>query len=92
MQGDLIPWTVTQQFQDADFASLSGARVVRIAVHPDMGRAGYGLRALELLAAYFQGELADLVGFLSVQIIPGGCPLLLLPLLSLPTALQLFCA
>jgi N-acetyltransferase 10 len=61
-QGDLIPWTVTQQFQDADFAALSGARVVRIAVHPDMARAGYGSRALELLAAYFQGELADLVG------------------------------
>ena len=62
-QGDLIPWTVTQQFQDAEFARLSGARVVRIAVHPDMGRAGYGSRALELLRRYFQGELADLVGF-----------------------------
>ena len=30
--GDLIPWTVAQQFQDHKFASLSGARVVRIAV------------------------------------------------------------
>ena len=28
--GDLIPWVVTQQFQDNDFASLSGARVVRV--------------------------------------------------------------
>lgn len=43
-QGDLIPWTIGQQFQDPDFPSLSGARVVRIAVHPDMGRAGYGSR------------------------------------------------
>ena len=33
--GDLIPWTVSQQFQDSDFGSLSGARVVRIATHPD---------------------------------------------------------
>ncbi|KAJ8299182.1 hypothetical protein KUTeg_023242 [Tegillarca granosa] len=33
--GDLIPWTVSQQFQDHDFPSLSGARVVRIATHPD---------------------------------------------------------
>eukprot|EP00478_Filoreta_tenera_P004713 GABV01005155.1.p2 GENE.GABV01005155.1~~GABV01005155.1.p2 ORF type:complete len:101 (+),score=19.99 GABV01005155.1:34-336(+) len=33
--GDLIPWTISQQFQDRDFAALSGARVVRIAVHPD---------------------------------------------------------
>ncbi len=61
MQGDMIPWTVSQQFQDSEFASLSGARIVRIAVHPDMTRAGYGSRALELLRRYYQGELADLV-------------------------------
>ena len=40
VQGDLIPWTVGQQFQDNDFPSLSGARIVRIAVHPDVPRAG----------------------------------------------------
>mgnify|MGYP003884777025 FL=1 len=40
--GDLIPWTVSQQFQDHKFASLSGARVVRIAVHPDATKMGYG--------------------------------------------------
>jgi len=33
--GDLIPWTIAQQFQDQDFPSLSGARIVRIATHPD---------------------------------------------------------
>ncbi|KAG6091086.1 killer toxin resistant protein, partial [Claviceps sp. LM454 group G7] len=32
--GDLIPWLVSQQFQDEEFASLSGARVVRIATNP----------------------------------------------------------
>jgi N-acetyltransferase 10 len=32
--GDLIPWTISQQFGDSKFAQLSGARVVRIAVHP----------------------------------------------------------
>ena len=26
--GDLIPWTVSEQFQDHNFASLSGARIV----------------------------------------------------------------
>ena len=36
--GDLIPWTISQQFQDAEFPSLSGARIVRIAVHPDVVR------------------------------------------------------
>ena len=34
--GDLIPWTVSQQFADSNFASLTGVRVVRIAVHPDL--------------------------------------------------------
>ncbi|KAH0620800.1 hypothetical protein JD844_021579 [Phrynosoma platyrhinos] len=33
--GDLIPWSISEQFQDPDFGSLSGGRVVRIAVHPD---------------------------------------------------------
>lgn len=40
VQGDLIPWTIGQQFQDPDFPSLSGARIVRIAVHPGLNRAG----------------------------------------------------
>ncbi|KAJ1475385.1 GNAT acetyltransferase 2-domain-containing protein, partial [Baffinella frigidus] len=34
--GDLIPWTIAQQFQDSDFAALSGARIVRIATHPEV--------------------------------------------------------
>lgn len=45
--GDLIPWTVGQQFQDQDFPQLSGARIVRIAVHPEMARAGYGSRLVK---------------------------------------------
>lgn len=32
--GDQIPWKFCQVFRDTDFPSLSGARVVRIAVHP----------------------------------------------------------
>ena len=32
--GDQIPWKFCEQFQDNVFPSLSGARVVRIAVHP----------------------------------------------------------
>lgn len=39
--GDMIPWTVSQQYQDDDFASLSGARVVRIAVHPDYAKVSF---------------------------------------------------
>ena len=33
--GDLIPWTISQQFNDHEFAGLSGGRIVRIATHPD---------------------------------------------------------
>ncbi|XP_006014727.1 RNA cytidine acetyltransferase isoform X1 [Alligator sinensis] len=54
--GDLIPWTVSEQFQDPDFGSLSGGRVVRIAVHPDYQGMGYGSRALSLLQMYYEGK------------------------------------
>ena len=55
--GDLIPWTVSQQFGDEGFAGLSGARIVRIATHPDAAKMGYGTRALELLTQYYSGRL-----------------------------------
>jgi N-acetyltransferase 10 len=58
--GDLIPWTLSQQFQDDSFPTLSGARVVRIATHPAAQRMGYGARALFLLSSYFQGEIVPL--------------------------------
>lgn len=53
--GDLIPWTVSEQFQDFEFCNLSGARVVRIATHPDYQGMGYGSRALSLLKQYYSG-------------------------------------
>jgi N-acetyltransferase 10 len=58
--GDLIPWLVSQQFQDDDFASLSGARVVRIATNPDYMSMGYGSKALGLLIDYYEGKFANL--------------------------------
>ncbi|KAJ5245897.1 RNA cytidine acetyltransferase [Penicillium chermesinum] len=58
--GDLIPWLVSQQFQDEDFASLSGARVVRIATNPEYVGMGYGSRALELLVDFFEGKFTSL--------------------------------
>lgn len=33
--GDMIPWTISQQYNDSEFGSLSGGRIVRIATHPD---------------------------------------------------------
>ncbi|KAH8977238.1 DUF699-domain-containing protein [Lactarius akahatsu] len=58
--GDLIPWLVAQQFQEGKFAMMSGARVVRIATHPDYSNMGYGARALHALNAYYSGEYFDL--------------------------------
>ena len=57
--GDMIPWTISQQFNDNEFATLSGARIVRIATHPDVQKMGYGSRAIDLLISYFQGEFND---------------------------------
>lgn len=58
--GDLIPWLVSQQFQDDEFASLSGARVVRIATNPEYASMGYGSRALELLVNYYDKKFTSL--------------------------------
>jgi N-acetyltransferase 10 len=57
--GDLIPWTVSEQFQDDSFAQLNGIRIIRIATHPSAQNKGYGSRALELLMKYYEQELID---------------------------------
>ncbi|GJJ13493.1 hypothetical protein Clacol_007747 [Clathrus columnatus] len=54
--GDLIPWIISEQYQEGKFASLSGARVVRIATHPDYTNMGYGARALEALNMFYNGD------------------------------------
>ncbi|XP_055381005.1 RNA cytidine acetyltransferase [Condylostylus longicornis] len=58
--GDLIPWTIAEQFQDSEFPNLSGARIVRIATHPNYQRMGYGKRALELLRDYYEEKFTNL--------------------------------
>ena len=57
--GDLIPWTLSQQFHDSQFASLSGARIIRIATNPNYQSKGYGTRALELLQEYYQSNFEN---------------------------------
>ncbi|XP_076915504.1 RNA cytidine acetyltransferase 1-like, partial [Bidens hawaiensis] len=58
--GDQIPWKFCQQFQDEDFPSLSGARIVRIATHPDATNLRYGSAAIDLLTRYFEGEFINI--------------------------------
>ncbi|XP_053671171.1 RNA cytidine acetyltransferase [Anopheles nili] len=54
--GDLIPWNITEQYGDHEFPKLSGARIVRIATHPNYQRMGYGKRALNQLKSYYEGK------------------------------------
>ncbi|KAJ4721525.1 RNA cytidine acetyltransferase [Melia azedarach] len=56
--GDQIPWKFCEEFSDVNFATLSGARVVRIAVHPSAMGNGYGSTALKLLTRYYDGHFA----------------------------------
>lgn len=58
--GDLIPWLVSQQYQDDEFAGLSGARVVRIATNPEYVKMGYGTRAMEQLTDWYSGKITNL--------------------------------
>ncbi|KRT79975.1 hypothetical protein AMK59_8141, partial [Oryctes borbonicus] len=58
--GDLIPWTIGQQYQDPDFPRLCGARIVRIATHPDYQGMGYGAKALNLLKDYYEFKMTNL--------------------------------
>ncbi|CAA7030589.1 unnamed protein product [Microthlaspi erraticum] len=48
------------QFRDIEFPNLSGARIVRIAVHPNAMKMGYGSAAVELLTRYFEGQIAPI--------------------------------
>ncbi|TEB14478.1 N-acetyltransferase [Perkinsus sp. BL_2016] len=50
--GDMIPWTLSQQFSDTDFGQLNGVRIVRIAVHPSLARMGYGSEAIKQISAW----------------------------------------
>ena len=48
--GDLIPWSLSQQYQDGQFAGLSGARIVRIATHTDVQKVTQGARMIHAIA------------------------------------------
>ncbi|KAL8110667.1 hypothetical protein AgCh_026419 [Apium graveolens] len=54
--GDQIPWKSAEQFRDMVFPTLSGARIVHIATHPNAMKLGYGSTAVELLTRYFEGQ------------------------------------
>jgi N-acetyltransferase 10 len=82
--GDLIPWNVSQQFSDSEFPSLSGARIVRIATHPDYQSFGYGTQAMKLLQEYY---LTGGGGSTKTDPTPTTTPLSLKPRQGLPPLL-----
>lgn len=49
------------KFADHDFAGLSGARIVRIATHPEFQRMGYGTRALHCLIEYYSDKMTSVL-------------------------------
>ncbi|GAB4850393.1 hypothetical protein Ancab_029698 [Ancistrocladus abbreviatus] len=55
--GDQIPWKLCEEFDNTDFPTFSGVRIVRIAVHPSALGHGYGSAALELLTRYYERKL-----------------------------------
>lgn len=57
---DIIPWTVSHEFSDSEFSQLCGARIVRIATHPDYQGMGYGSKALQLLKDYYELKIPNL--------------------------------
>ena len=58
--GDLIPWTIGENFQDLNFPSKTGIRIVRVATHSQAHRMGYGSRALEILTNFYEGKIINL--------------------------------
>ena len=58
--GDLVPWSLSEQFLDQSLFNIMGARVIRIASHPGAARMGYGSRAMDLMRQFFKNELGGL--------------------------------
>jgi N-acetyltransferase 10 len=54
INGDLIPWVISKEFLDSSFAELSGVRIIRLAIHPDIQGMGYGSKLIKNLIWFFQ--------------------------------------
>jgi N-acetyltransferase 10 len=52
-EGDLIPWTLRTQFDDGEMTTRTGIRIVRVSVHPEMQKRGYGSCAIKQLLNFY---------------------------------------
>ena len=48
--GNMIPYTLSQYYDNSSLAAHRGLRIIRIATHPEAQSSGYGTRAVSLLA------------------------------------------
>ncbi|TBU18756.1 putative P-loop ATPase/acetyltransferase fusion protein [Ordospora colligata] len=58
-EGNLIPWVVSEEYLDTSFLERYGIRIVRMAVHPEYARMGYGTMALKLLIESISKSVLD---------------------------------
>nr|UXY86640.1 N-acetyltransferase 10 [Cryptomonas paramecium] len=56
-KGDLIPWVVSKHFMDSSFTEMSGLRIIRIAVHPDIQNMGYGSKIIKNLIFFLENAI-----------------------------------
>ncbi|EJW03176.1 hypothetical protein EDEG_02481 [Edhazardia aedis USNM 41457] len=54
--GNLVPWTLFENYLSDDFLFLKGVRIVRIAVHPEFVRMGYGTKAINLFLDFIRSN------------------------------------
>jgi len=58
-KGDLIPWVISKNFMDSSFTEMSGLRIIRIAVHPDIQNMGYGSKIIKSLIFFLENIIFD---------------------------------
>ncbi|MHA1386145.1 MAG: GNAT family N-acetyltransferase [Candidatus Helarchaeota archaeon] len=60
--GNLIPWIAVTHFRHGEFANLKGARIVRIATHPELYQKGLGSVILNQIEEYYKNNKFDWIG------------------------------
>ncbi|KAM0680824.1 N-acetyltransferase 10 [Glugoides intestinalis] len=61
-EGNLIPWVIFDNYFDNKFLESFGARIVRIAVHPNTLSMGYGSMVISKLTAFLEASNSESLG------------------------------
>lgn len=60
--GNILPWISITHFRTGELAKLNGARIVRIATHPDLFRQGLGSKMLSKIEEFYKNLDYDWIG------------------------------